>query len=71
LEEGIEFLVLATLVGLYGDDIAIKLALYHLLEVMKFLENIIFVSYQINPSKLAEIINKTQIIIVSPYGSRS
>jgi hypothetical protein len=38
---------------------------------MKLLKNFRLVMNKINPSKLAMIINKTDIIIISPYRSRS
>jgi hypothetical protein len=65
LEEGIEFLLLTTLVRLYSKNFHIKETFNKSLKLTKFLENLILVLKQIYPSKLTKIINKTDIIFVT------
>jgi hypothetical protein len=65
-KEGIEFLVLTTLVGLHAQDLAIKGSINKPLKHMKDLKNFGFVANEINPWEFAEIINKASIIIFLP-----
>jgi hypothetical protein len=64
-EEGVEFLILASPVGLHGDDFLIKLALNKGLKFLEFLEDFGFVFEKINPGKFAKIINETHIIFIA------
>jgi hypothetical protein len=61
-EKRIEFLILTTPVSLHGDDLAIKETLNKSLKLLEFLEDLRLVLKEINPVKLAKIINKTDII---------
>jgi hypothetical protein len=61
-EKGIEFLILTTPASLHGDDLAIKETLYKSLKLLEFLEDLGLVLKEINPDKIAKIINKTDII---------
>jgi len=59
LEKGTQGLIFATPIGLNTLDLAIKLSLNKLLEIMKALKNFRFMLQKVNPSKLTIIINKT------------
>jgi hypothetical protein len=61
-EKGIKFLILTTPVSLHGDDLAMKETLNKCLKLLEFLEDLRLVLKEINPGKLAKIINKTDII---------
>jgi hypothetical protein len=62
LEEGIEFLILASPVSLHSKNFLIKETLNMMLKIMKFLKHIRFLFQEIYPSELAVIINKTHIV---------
>ena len=66
-------LVLPTPIGLHGNDLTIKQTFNMSLEKTKFFEDIRFIFEQIYPTKLAKIINKTDIVFLSSYrdGSRT
>jgi hypothetical protein len=63
-EEGIEFLVLTTPIGLNGKNFAIKETFNKSLELIELLENFRFV-FEIYTCKFTEIINKAHIIFKS------
>jgi hypothetical protein len=46
------------------DDFSIKLTFYHILELMKLLENIRLMVQQINPCESAKVINEAHIITI-------
>jgi hypothetical protein len=64
-EEGIEFLILTTPIGLNGKNFAIKERFNKSLELLELLENFRFVFEEIYPCKFAEIIDKAHIIFIS------
>jgi hypothetical protein len=63
-EEGIEFLVLTTPIGLNGKNFVIKETFNKSLELIELLENFRFV-FEIYTCKFTEIINKAHIIFKS------
>jgi hypothetical protein len=65
LEEGIEFLILTTPIRLYSKNFFVKEMFNKSLKFSEFLKNLIFMFKQIYPSKLATIINKTDIIFMT------
>ena len=67
LKEGIQLLIFPSPVSC--ENFSIKLAFNHSLEFMKFLKNFRFMTKQINPCKLAEIINEANVITV--FANRS
>ena len=72
-KKGVQPLVLPTPIGLHGNDLTIKQTFNMSLEKTKFFKDIRFIFEQIYPTKLAEIINKTDIVFLPSYrdGSRT
>jgi hypothetical protein len=66
LEKRIEFLILTTPIGLHGNNFLIKETFNKMLKIMKLLKNIRFIFQQIDSCELTEIINKTDIVFISP-----
>ena len=66
LKEGIQLLIFPSPVSLHSENFSIKLAFNPSLEFMKFLKNFRFMTKQINPCKLAKIINEANVITVLP-----
>jgi hypothetical protein len=56
IKEGVEFLVLSSLVGLHSNNFAIKESLYKSLKFLKFVKNFILVLQKIDPSEFTVII---------------
>jgi hypothetical protein len=71
LEKGTEFLIFSSPVRLKGKDFLVKETFNMVLKIMKSSKNIRFLFKEIDPSKLAIIINKAYIILVVPNGSTS
>jgi hypothetical protein len=65
LEEGIEFLILTTPIRLYNKNFLVKETFNESLKFTELLKNLRFLFKQIYPNKLAEIINKTDIVFVT------
>jgi hypothetical protein len=65
LEEGIEFLILTSPVRLNSKNFLVKKTFDQSLKFTKFLKKLRFVFKQIYLSKLAEIINETNIIFIA------
>jgi hypothetical protein len=65
LEKGIEFLILTPPICLHCNNFLVKETLNKMLKIMKFLKDIRFIFQQIDPCKLAKIINKTNIVFIS------
>jgi len=62
IKEGVEFLVLSSLVGLHSKNFAIKESLYTSPKFLKFVKNFKLVLQKIDPSEFTIIINKTHIV---------
>jgi hypothetical protein len=71
LEETMEFFIFTSPVGLHGDNFLIKPAFYIFLEIKKNLEHFGMFLEQINPGKLAKIINESFIICMFARRHRS
>jgi hypothetical protein len=64
--EGVQGLILPSPIGLNNMNFAIKLSFNKILKIMKTLKNFRLMTQKVDPSELAIIINKTDIIIMSP-----
>ena len=62
IKEGVEFLVLSSLVGLHSKNFAIKESLYKSPKFLKFVKNFRLVLQKIDPSEFTIIMNKTHIV---------
>jgi hypothetical protein len=71
LKETVQFLIFTNPISLHGENFATKLALNILLKIKKDLIHFRTFLKQINPSKLAKIINETYIIRMFAYRERS
>jgi hypothetical protein len=71
LEKGIQALLFPSPISLHSHNLPIKQAFNKVLEVMKTLEHFRFVLKKRNPCKLAKIIDKANITIVSSNRGRS
>jgi hypothetical protein len=60
-EKGVKFFILSTAINLHGYDLTIKEPLYKGMKFLKSLEDLRLVFNEINSSKFAKIINKTDI----------
>ena len=69
-EKGVEFFILPSPVTLDCDDFLIKVSLNKFLKFLKDGKNFRFILEKINPSKVALIINETDIIFFLPKESR-
>ena len=70
LEEGIEFLVFPSPIGLDSNDLTVKLSFNECLKVLKNLEHVRSFLKKIDLGELAIVINKTNIVCVSPNRAR-
>ena len=61
-EERFELFILPSLVTLDCQDFSVKVSFNKFLELLKYRENFRFVLDQINPTKLAIVINETDIL---------
>jgi len=64
-KEGTKLLVFTAPIRLHSKNFSVKLPFNKSLKFMKTLKNFALVAQQIDPSELAEIINKTHIISIS------
>ena len=71
LEERIQLLIFSSPIRLHSNNFSIKQVLNKILEVIKALKNIRLMLEQVDPGKLAIIINKAHIKFISPNRSRS
>jgi hypothetical protein len=69
LKEEVKFLIFTTLIGLHGENFSIKESLSKGLKLSKFLKDFRFMLKQIDPCKFTVIINKANIISISPTNS--
>ena len=60
----VELLLFSTPVSLHSNDFSIKKSLHKVLKLMKPLKHFRFKFDEINPSKLAIVINKTNIVFI-------
>jgi hypothetical protein len=65
-EEGVQGLILPSPIGLNSTNFAIKLSFNKILKITKTLKNFRLMTQKVDPSELAIIVNKTDIIIMPP-----
>jgi hypothetical protein len=61
---GVETLIFTTLIGLNDNDLSLKQPFHKLLKFKEIFRHLGFMAKQINPCKLAIIINETHIILL-------
>jgi hypothetical protein len=65
LGEGVEFFILTSPGSLHGNNFTINKSLNKSLEFLEFLEDLVLVFWEVDPSKFAKIVNETHIIFKS------
>ena len=70
-EKGIELLILASPIGLYGDDSSIKETFNKALKFTELLKDFRFKFEHVDPSVFAIVVNKTNIVLFASCGNSS